>query len=110
MKTAADLATSRAPIASVRPSWADWHVAHVPAVELCDLHWDQVPGKTSECVLCGFMSSDAIVAGDLPEARQFPRPRNIRVCILPEDNDRQVFNRLLWEAGPRPPRSRVRAA
>jgi hypothetical protein len=109
MKSSSDLATSRVPIASVRPSWADWHVAHVPAIELCDLHWDQIPGRASECVLYGFMSSDAIVAGDIPDTGGSHRPHNIRVCILPEDNDRHVFNWLVWEAGPRPSHPRMHA-
>jgi hypothetical protein len=34
----------------------------------------------------------------------------VRVCILPEDNDRDVFARLAWEAGPRPRRSNRVAA
>jgi hypothetical protein len=97
-----------APVASVRLSWADWNVAHVPAVDICDLHWDEMPGhRTSEVVLCGFTSSDAVIAGQL--ASFGDRPRNIRVCILPEDNDRAVFARLALEAGPRPRRTHLAA-
>jgi len=104
--------TSHTPIASVRSTWADWHVAHVPAVELCDLHWDAVPGhRTSEVVLCGFTSCDVVLAGELPHAAQQGRhPHNVRVCILPEDNDRAVFSRLAWEAGPKPRPKRHLAA
>jgi hypothetical protein len=95
--------TSHTPIASVRLTWADWHVAHVPAVELCDLHWDAMPGRrTEEIVLCGFTSCNAVVAGELPHAGECGHPHNVRVCILPEDNDRAVFSRLAWEAGPKP--------
>ncbi|MGE5361916.1 MAG: hypothetical protein ACM3NQ_23115 [Bacteroidales bacterium] len=105
----ATISVSRAPVASVRLSWADCNVAHVPAVHLCDLHWDEMPGhRTSETVLCGFTSSDAVIAGDLV-ASPAGRPRNIRVCILPEDNDRAVFARLALEAGPRPRRTHLAA-
>ncbi len=96
---------SHVPVASVRSNWADWNVAHVPAVEICDLHWDEVPGhRTAEQVLCGFTSCDAIIAGELPHETKRPHPHNVRVCILPEDNDRAVFARLALEAGPRPRR------
>ena len=102
---------SRVPVASVRLSWADWHVAHVPAVQICDLHWDEMPGhRTAEVVLCGFTSSDAVIAGELPHAGDARHPHNVRVCILPEDNDRDVFARLAWEAGPKPRRSHSIAA
>ncbi len=98
--------SSRGPVASVRLSWADWHVAHVLAVHLCDLHWDEMPGhKTSEVVLCGFTSCDAVIAGELPHESHPAHPHNVRVCILPEDNDRDVFSMLAWEAGPKPRRT-----
>jgi hypothetical protein len=94
----------RAPVASVRLSWADCNVAHVAAVEICDLHWDEMPGhRTAEVVLCGFTSREAVIAGDLPFNGTHPHP--VRVCILPEDNDRSIFARLALEAGPRPRRS-----
>ncbi len=100
---------SRAPVASVRLNWADWHVAHVPALDICDLHWDEMRGHRSvEVVLCGFTSCDAVIAGDLPQAAAHPNP--VRVCILPEDNDRAVFARLALEAGPKPRRSHGLAA
>ena len=100
--------SQRGPVASVRLSWADWHVAHVPAIKICDLHWDEMPGhRTAEVVLCGFMSCDAVIAGELPHAggADSRHPHNVRVCILPEDNDREVFSMLAWEAGPRPRRA-----
>lgn len=104
-------ASARGPVASVRLSWADWHVAHVPAIQLCDLHWDEMPGhRTSEVVLCGFTSCDAVIAGELPHARHAASPHNVRVCILPEDNDRDVFSMLAWEAGPKPRRTHPAAA
>ncbi len=114
MKASASAASSpHVPVASVRSSWADWHVAHVPAIELCDLHWDEVPGhRTAEIVLCGFTSCDAVIAGELLHEGHaaHPHPHNVRVCILPEDNDREVFARLAWEAGPKPRRSHPVAA
>ncbi len=104
-------ASVRGPVASIRLSWTDWHVAHVPAVALCDLHWDEMPGhRTSEVVLCGFTSCDAVIAGELPHARHASHPHNVRVCILPEDNDRDVFCMLAWEAGPKPRRTHTAAA
>lgn len=99
------LSVANIPVASVRLSWNDWNVAHVPAVALVDLHWDEIDGRrTTEVVLCGFMSSDAVIAGELPDPVSKPSPHNLRVCILPEDNDRSVFARLALEAGPRPRR------
>ncbi len=112
MKTmaTASMHTRHVPVASVRCSWADWHVAHVPAVAICDLHWDEMPvHRTAEVVLCGFTSCDAVIAGELPHAHA-PYPHNVRVCILPEDNDRDVFARLALEAGPKPRRSHSVAA
>lgn len=92
-----------APLASVRPDAHDWHVAHVALVDLSDLHWDDEPGPT----LCAFTSCDAVVAGELPHpARAHAHPHAVRVCILREDNDRAVFNRLRLEAGPPPRRLR----
>ena len=88
------------PLASVRPDARDWHVAHVPLVDLSDLHWDDESGPT----LCAFTSCDAVVAGELPHpARAQGHPHSVRVCIFREDNDRAVFDRLRLEAGP-PPR------
>ncbi len=109
--SAAFSASPRGPVASVRLSWADWHVAHVPAIQLCDLHWDEMPGhRTAEVVLCGFTSCDKVIAGELPHTDDARHPHNVRVCILPEDNDRAVFSMLAWEAGPKPRRSHTVAA
>ena len=96
------------PIASVRPDRSDWHVAHVPLVELVDLHWDG-PRTTSKRdegpTLCAFTSCDCIVAGELPHRPgNGAHPHAVRVCILREDNDRSIFDRLRLEAGP-PPRT-----
>ncbi|MFB3853429.1 MAG: hypothetical protein ACE148_06345 [Vicinamibacterales bacterium] len=105
----------QAPLASVRPDWADWHVAHVAMVDLRDVHWDHVaghpPGDSPDPVLFGFTRCDAVVAGDLPHSHLGGNhPHDLRVCILREDNDRVVFDRLALEAGTRPharrPRSR----
>ena len=98
---------SAGPIASVRPDRADWHVAHVPLVELSDVHWDRVTRASRRAegpTLCAFTSCDCVVAGELPHAaRDRAHPHAVRVCILREDNDRLVFDRLRLEAGP-PPR------
>ncbi len=100
---------SRAPLASVRPDRRDWHVAHVPLVDLSDLHWDRdtSPGagrRSDDPVLCAFTSCDAVVAGELPHAAgTHAHPHAVHVCILREDNERHVFDRLILEAGP-PPR------
>jgi hypothetical protein len=103
--------STRGPVASIRNSWADWHIAHVPAIEIADLHWDEMPGhRTAEVVLCGFTSCDAVIAGELPHAGDARHPHNVRVCILPEDNDRDVFAMLAWGAGPKPRRTRPIAA
>lgn len=96
------------PLASVRPDRGDWHVAHVPLVDLSDLHWDR--GKAASRrdegpTLCAFTSCDCVVAGELPHpAGHHGHPHAVRVCILKEDNDRSVFDRLRLEAGP-PPRT-----
>jgi hypothetical protein len=96
------------PLASVRPARGDWHVAHVPLVELIEVHWDrpQAPSRLDEGpTLCAFTTCDAVVAGELPHAAgNRAHPHAIRVCILREDNDRLVFERLRLEAGP-PPRT-----
>jgi hypothetical protein len=95
------------PLASVRPARGDWHVAHVPIVELSDLHWDASPSpvRDREPTLCAFTHCDAVVAGELPHAAADHRhPHAVRVCILRDDNDRVVFDRLKLEAG-HPPRS-----
>jgi hypothetical protein len=97
------------PLASVRPDRRDWHVAHVPLVDLSDVHWDvPAPGQCSRGVegpvLCAFTSCDAVVAGELPhQPGNHAHPHAVRVCVLREDNDREVFDRLVLEAGP-PPR------
>ena len=93
-----------APLASVRRDARDWHVAHVPLVDLSDLHWDGDAGPT----LCAFTSCDAVVAGELPHPGRADarHPHAVRVCILREDNDRAVFDRLRLEAGPPPWRFR----
>jgi len=100
-------AASRTPLASVRPDSRDWHVAHVPVVELSDVHWDRTasPVRRDDApLLCAFTSCDAVVAGELPHGPgTHPHPHAVRVCILREDNDRVVFDRLILEAGP-PPR------
>ncbi len=99
------------PLASVRPDRRDWHVAHVPLIDVIDLHWDS-PERTSPRddgpVLWGFTSCDAIVAGELPHQQAANHPHAVRVCILREDNDREIFDRLRLEAGP-PPRRREEA-
>jgi hypothetical protein len=92
----------------VRPDWGDWHVAHVPLVHLSDIHWDHIAGGSTRApdgpILYGFTSCDAIIAGEIPHVNLGgPHPHSLRVCILPEDNDRHVFERLVLEAGP-PPR------
>jgi hypothetical protein len=97
----------QAPLASVRPGWGDWHVAHVAVVDLRDLHWDHVADEPSADpaapVLFGFTRCDAVVAGELPHGHLGDsHPHNLRVCVLREDNDRVVFDRLALEAGPRP--------
>jgi hypothetical protein len=94
----------RAPLASVRPDARDPHVATVPMVELSDLHWDRSASgsRFERPTLWAFTSRDSIVAGELPGTG--PRASHpVRVCILREDNDRRVFDRLILEAGP-PPR------
>jgi hypothetical protein len=96
------------PLASVRPDRTDWHVAHVPLVDLTDLHWDGPDAAKRRLdpgpILCGFTTCDAVVAGELPHTGgHHAHPHAIRVCILREDNDREVFDRLRLEAGP-PPR------
>lgn len=96
------------PLASVRPDRSDWHVAHVPLVDLSDLHWDNPPTATGHDegpILYAFTSCDCVVAGELPhQAANRAHPHAVRVCILREDNDRGVFDRLRLEAGP-PPRT-----
>jgi hypothetical protein len=48
-----------------------------------------------------------VVAGELPHpGRAHGHPHAVRVCILREDNDRAVFDRLRLEAGPPPRRFR----
>jgi hypothetical protein len=108
--TTSDIGHSRlaGPLASVRPDRADWHVAHVPVVDLSDVHWDR-PDSASRRgdgpTLFAFTSCDCVVAGELPHAgRDRAHPHSVRVCILREDNDRLVFDRLRLEAGP-PPRT-----
>ena len=105
---------SRAPIASVRPDSRDWHVAHVPVVELSDVHWDRPASaarRDDAPLLCAFTSCDAVVAGELPHGPgSHPHPHAVRVCILREDNDRVVFDRLILEAGPPPRRPEDLAA
>jgi hypothetical protein len=96
------------PLASVRPDRSDWHVAHVPLVDLSDLHWDrpETGSKRSDGpTLCAFTSCDCIVAGELPHpGGDHAHPHAVRVCIFREDNDRAIFDRLRLEAGP-PPRT-----
>jgi hypothetical protein len=96
------------PLASVRPDRSDWHVAHVPLVDLSDLHWDTpapTGGRPEAPTLYAFTSCDSVVAGELPHrGANHGHPHAVRVCILREDNDRGVFDRLRLEAGP-PPRS-----
>ena len=101
----------RGPIASVRPDWRDWHVAHVPIVDLSDLHWDHILGdadaRPPAAILHGFVRCDSVVAGELPHlALGGPHPHSVRVCILKEDNDRHVFERLAVQAVGHPPRER----
>lgn len=95
------------PLATVRPDSRDWHTAHVPLVDLSDLHWEGPPAparRGDAPTLCAFTSCDAVVAGELPHAPAgHAHPHAVRVCILREDNDRHVFERLRLEAGP-PPR------
>lgn len=95
------------PLASVRPDRRDWHVAHVPLIDLSDLHWDgprRASLRDDGPVLCAFTSCDSVVAGELPhQSGAHAHPHAVRVCILREDNDRAVFDRLRLEAGP-PPR------
>ena len=102
-------AASRTPLASVRPDSRDWHIAHVPLVELTDVHWDRAvsPGRSHDApLLWAFTSCDAVVAGELPHAPgSHPHPHAVHVCILREDNDRAVFDRLILEAGPPPRRT-----
>lgn len=96
------------PLASVRRDRGDWHVAHVPLVDLSDLHWDgplaDARRRNDGPTLYAFTSYDSVVAGELPH-KETPHghPHAVRVCILREDNDRGVFDRLRLEAGP-PPR------
>jgi hypothetical protein len=96
------------PLASVRPDSRDWHVAHVPVVELSDVHWDRPASAARRGdgpLLCAFTSCDAVVAGELPHGQGTgAHPHAVLVCILREDNDRVVFDRLMLEAGPRPRR------
>lgn len=97
------------PLASVRPDRRDWHVAHVPLVDLSDVHWDapspEEDRRREGPTLYAFTSCDSIVAGELPHrGLNHEHPHAVRVCILREDNDRGVFERLRLEAGP-PPRS-----
>jgi hypothetical protein len=99
--------TSCGPIASVRRDWRDGRLAHVPLVDLTDLHWDHVAGDADARppgpILHGFTRCDAIVAGELPHvAVGGPHPHTVKVCILREDNDRLVFERLSLQAGPKP--------
>ena len=100
---------TRAPLASVRPGRNDWHVAHVPLVELSDLHRDEgcvSEGRQPEPTLSAYTTCDAIVSGELPHAAAgHAHPHAVRVCILREDNDRAIFDRLLLEAGQ--PRARL---
>jgi len=102
---------SRTPLASVRPDSRDWHVAHVPVIELSDVHWDRPAspaGRDDAPLLCAFTSCDAVVAGELPHVAGSTHA--VRVCILREDNDRVVFDRLVLEAGPPPRRPESPAA
>jgi hypothetical protein len=96
------------PLASVRPDRSDWHVAHVPLVDLSDLHWvrpDRQSLRNDGPVLYAFTTCDRVVAGELPHAASnHAHPHAVRVCILREDNDRGIFDRLRLEAGP-PPRT-----
>lgn len=96
------------PLASVRPDRSDWHVAHVPLVDLSDVHWDKPDASARRGdgpILYAFTSCDCVVAGELPHQNaSHGHPHAVRVCILREDNDRNVFDRLRLEAGP-PPRA-----
>ena len=98
--------TSCGPIASVRRDWRDGSLAHVPLVDLTDLHWDHVAGdadlRPPGPILFGFTRFDAIVAGELSHAIGGADPHTVKVCILKEDNDRHVFESLSLQAGPKP--------
>ncbi len=103
---------SRVPLASVRSDKDDWHVVHVSVIDLSDVHWDEAATPSRHTTeqgptLYGFTTCDAVIGGELPHAAgDHGHPHNVRVCILKDDNDREVFERLVLEAGgpPRPHR------
>ncbi len=99
---------SRVPLASVRSDRDDWHVVHVSVVDLSDVHWDEAAKPSRHTTeqgptLYGFTTCDAVIGGELPhDASSHGHPPHVRDCILKDDNDREVFERLVLEAGPRP--------
>jgi hypothetical protein len=114
IRTGAHSVSSRhVPLATVRRDCRDWHQAHVPLVDLRDLHWDTATPRnrtSADPVLWAFIACGDEIAGELAFAENDGTPPEIvRVCILRDDNDHELFQRLLLEVG-RPPRVVGRAA
>jgi hypothetical protein len=107
------VSTRHIPLATVRRDCRDWRLAHVPLVDLHDLHWDTPTPRSrtsADPILWAFIACDAEIAGELALSENGAvHPETVRVCILRDDNDHGLFQRLLLEVG-RPPRASGRAA
>ena len=94
----------------VRRHWNDWRLARYRLEDIWNVRWDTTSGGAQvpapQPFLHGYVQCDAMVEGELSHSCMHgDGPHNIKVCVVKKDNPLNVYNRLVEQAGPKPPRS-----
>ncbi len=84
---------------NVRRQWNDYKIARVKADNITGLHFSSISGgvgrPSPRPFLCGYVSCDAILSGDIAHSCQHGNPPHlIKVCLVKKDNEPQIYRRL----------------
>ena len=92
----------------VRRDWNDHRVGTVDWSDLKDPRWDNVSGgeqnHTPQPFIHGYVWCDRVKGDIAHSCIHGPPPHNIKVCLVKNDNSKQVWNGLLGLAGAKPRR------
>jgi len=90
----------------IRRQWDDHRIGAVRWSELSNVHWDSVSGGTQaqspEPYIHAYVWCNKVKGTIAHSCIHGPGPHNIKVCLVRKDNSKEVWNRALDLAGPRP--------
>lgn len=97
----------------IRRHWKDWKVGSVDLERLDGLHWGQISGGVQRVsprpYIYGYVTCTEIEGEIAHSGVHGPCPHSIKVCVVPSDNGKEIWKKLIEIAGPEPACLRYKA-